>query len=51
VMAMVSEAGNAHLLGPMMRITCYQLETQGDKEKKHCICASQQDFYVDRLWH
>jgi hypothetical protein len=50
-MAMVSEAGNAHLLGPMMGMACYQLETDGDKEKKHRIGACQERFYVDGLWH
>jgi len=48
---MESEAGNAHLLGPMMGMTCYQLETEGDKEKEHRIGAGQEHFYVDSLWH
>jgi len=51
VMAMASEAGNTHLLGPMMGMACYQLETDGDKEKKHRIGACQEHFYVDGLWH
>jgi len=51
VMAMVSEAGNAHLLGPMMSMTCYQLETEGHKEKKHRIEAGEQHFCIDGLCH
>jgi hypothetical protein len=50
-MAMVSEAGNDHLLGPLMGMTCYQLETEGNEEKKHRIAAGQEHFYVDDLYH
>src|SRR5262245_8094829 len=51
VMAMVSEACDAHLLGPMMGMTCDQLETEGHKEKKHRIGAGEQHFCIDGLWH
>jgi hypothetical protein len=47
----VSETRDAHLLGPMMRITRNQLETEGDKEKKHRVGARQEHFYVDGLLH
>src|SRR5262249_5527456 len=47
VMAMVSETGNAHLLGSMMSMTCDQLETKGNQEKKHRIGAGEQHFCID----
>jgi hypothetical protein len=50
-MAMVSEAGNAHLPGPMVSVACDQLEAEGHKEKKHRIDAGEQHFYIDGLWH
>ena len=48
---MVSETGNAHLLGPMMGMTSHQLETEGDNEKKYRIGAGQENFYVNGLRH
>jgi hypothetical protein len=48
---MVSEAGNAHLLGPTMSVTCDQLQTEGHEEKKDRIEAREQDFCIDGLWH
>jgi hypothetical protein len=41
---MVSEAGNAQLLGPEMSTTRYHLEAESDDDKKGRVAARQKHF-------